>query len=66
MDATTVRIMLIYLIRPEDTSAEGQSTHGLAGNIPEKTLRRLGAIKTCLWICVAATFSLLLSHMSMN
>ncbi len=58
MDVTAIRTILIYLTKPEDTSAEGQLLHGSIEDLPEKTLRRLDMLKTCLWICLAVVVSL--------
>ncbi len=58
MDVTAIRTILIYLTKPEDTSAEGQLLHRSIEDLPEKTLRRLDMLKTCLWICLAVVVSL--------
>ncbi|MFH0781774.1 MAG: hypothetical protein V2B20_07435 [Pseudomonadota bacterium] len=54
MDVTVIRTILVYLTKPQDTSAGGQLPHG---SLPEKTLRRFDMLKTCLWICLAVVVS---------
>lgn len=57
MDITVICTILVYLTKPEDTSAGGQLPHGSIEDLPEKTLRRFDMLKTCLWICLAVVVS---------
>ena len=58
MDVIAIRTILVYLTKPEDTSAGRQLPHGSIEDLPEKTLRRFDFLNTCLCICLAVVVSL--------
>jgi hypothetical protein len=62
MDITAIRTVLAYLIAPEDTSEGEQFQYYLVRDLPEKKCRKLGILKTCLWICLAVILSLCISR----
>jgi len=63
MDITTLRIILVYLVTPEDTSAGGQSRNRLAGTVPKQLVYRVAVYKSCLWICLAVIVAFLLANL---